>query len=100
MCFCCVSKVDVGIVVPLDGNIYLVESGKIRWSFSTGKPIYSSYQAPLNHNNESEFYVDVGKDWELYWHSRRSSKVVSLFPVLSFMIKFVYAVIEFHCSLS
>ncbi|KAL5780888.1 hypothetical protein ACOSQ2_011625 [Xanthoceras sorbifolium] len=73
-------KADLGVVAALDGTIYLVDSklGKIRWSFSSGRPIYSSYQASTNQNNDSEFYIDVGKDWELYWHSKRSGETEKL----------------------
>ncbi|KAK0577498.1 hypothetical protein LWI29_033989 [Acer saccharum] len=74
------SKADFGVVADWDGTISLVDSklGEIRWSFSSGRPIYSSYQASINQNNDSEFYIDVGKDWELYWHSKRSGKVEKL----------------------
>ena len=82
------NQADLGVVVDLDGTIYLVDSklGEIRWSFSSGQPIYSSYQASINQNNDSEFYIDVGKDWELYWHSNRSGKVVSEYEILCFCV--------------
>ncbi|KAH9693972.1 serine/threonine-protein kinase/endoribonuclease IRE1b [Citrus sinensis] len=61
---------DVALVAALDGTIHLVDTklGKIRWSFGTGRPIYSSYQASFN-SNASEFYLDVDEDWELYFHT-------------------------------
>lgn len=70
---------DVALVAALDGTIHLVDTklGKIRWSFGTGRPIYSSYQASLN-SNASEFYIDVGEDWELYFHSKRFGKMKKL----------------------
>ncbi|KAK4261985.1 hypothetical protein QN277_027608 [Acacia crassicarpa] len=59
-----------------NGTIHLVESGSMRiiWSFSTGSPIYKSYQAPLNKDNNdkenasgpSNEFIDVGDDWSLY----------------------------------
>lgn len=72
------SEPDVALVAALDGTIHLVDTklGKIRWSFGTGRPIYSSYQPSFN-SNASEFYLDVGEDWELYFHSKRFGKMVS-----------------------
>lgn len=46
------------------------------WSFSSGSEIYSSYQAPVDQDKENEsgagsdYYIDLGDDWELYAHSR------------------------------
>ncbi|KAJ4825500.1 hypothetical protein Tsubulata_035021 [Turnera subulata] len=88
-------KHDVALVAGLDGTVYLVDTKlrKIRWSFSSGQPIYSSYQANLeseedvhdsNHNNASElisdlYYIDCGSDdWELYVHSKRFGKLRKL----------------------
>lgn len=70
---------DVALVAALDGTIHLVDTklGKIRWSFGTGRPIYSSYQASFN-SNSSEFYLDVGEDWELYFHRKRFGKMKKL----------------------
>lgn len=49
-------------------------SGKVFWSFSTGAPIYSSYEAPFDHDKDKEngsgpttgFSVDYEDDWQLY----------------------------------
>lgn len=75
-------------MAALDGTVYLVDTNarKIRWSFSSGQPIYSSYQATVetdeDRHNASElsndlYYVDCGDDWELYVHSKRFGKLVS-----------------------
>lgn len=80
------SEPDIALVAALDGTIHLVDTklGKSKWSFSTGRPIYSSYQAAFNYN-ASEFYIDVGEDWELYFHSKRFGKVVcDLFNVFNY----------------
>lgn len=89
-------------MAALDGTVYLVDTNlrKIRWSFSSGPPIYSSYQASLNNdddrhnnnNNASElsndlYYVDCGDDWELYVHSKRFGKLVC--KPLSFVFLFL-----------
>ncbi|XP_071922923.1 serine/threonine-protein kinase/endoribonuclease IRE1b-like isoform X1 [Coffea arabica] len=70
------SKHDTAVVAAPDGTIYLVEinSGKVLWSFASGSPIYSSYQAV--HHNEGQrnnattwaddFFIDIGEDWQLY----------------------------------
>lgn len=84
-------KQDVALVAALDGTVYLVDTKlrKIRWSFSTGQPIYSSYQAnleseeDLHNSNASElsrdlYYIDCGDDWELYVHSKRFGKLRKL----------------------
>ncbi|KAF9683259.1 hypothetical protein SADUNF_Sadunf05G0194100 [Salix dunnii] len=80
---------DVAIVAALDGTVHLVDTNlrKIRWSFPTGSPIYSSYQARVSsdddRHNGSElskdlYYVDCGDDWELYVHSQRFGKLRKL----------------------
>ncbi|KAF5747250.1 hypothetical protein HS088_TW06G01431 [Tripterygium wilfordii] len=58
-------------------------TGKIHWSFPTGAPIYSSYQAPLSEDQwdspsdlSYDSYVDVGNDWQLYEYSRRGGRVI------------------------
>lgn len=70
---------DTALVAALDGTINLVyrESGRVIWSFSSGSPIYSSYQAPINHDDDKEnasvpggsYFVDCGDDWKLYAHT-------------------------------
>lgn len=70
---------DTALVAALDGTINLVyrESGRIIWSFASGSPIYSSYQAPINHDDDKEnasalggsYFVDCGDDWKLFAHT-------------------------------
>ncbi|KAJ8763994.1 hypothetical protein K2173_004865 [Erythroxylum novogranatense] len=66
------------LVALLNGTINYKDkiSGRVLWSFSSGAPIYSSYQAPLKQGNGKEnasgpstgFFVDYGDDWQLYAH--------------------------------
>ncbi|XP_071703574.1 serine/threonine-protein kinase/endoribonuclease IRE1a [Rutidosis leptorrhynchoides] len=70
---------DTVLVAALDGTIHLVyrDSGKIIWSFASGAPIYSSYQAPINHDDNKDgafvsggsFYIDCDDDWKLFAHA-------------------------------
>ncbi|XP_031386861.1 serine/threonine-protein kinase/endoribonuclease IRE1a isoform X1 [Punica granatum] len=70
---------NTALVAALDGTIHLMDSdsGRVIWSFASGPPIYSSYQAPVNQDNDTEistepnrrFFIDCGDDWELYAHS-------------------------------
>ncbi|KAF7829067.1 serine/threonine-protein kinase/endoribonuclease IRE1a isoform X1 [Senna tora] len=69
------SKPSTALIAAPDqnGTIHLVESGSMRiiWSFPTGSPIYGSYQASLNKDNEnisglSSEFIEVGDDWGLY----------------------------------
>src|ERR1044072_3386389 len=66
------------LIATLDGTMYLVdrhESGSLNviWSFSTGSPIYSSYQALVKKDNGKENasaakvsgFVECGDDWSL-----------------------------------
>ncbi|XP_008440916.1 serine/threonine-protein kinase/endoribonuclease IRE1-like isoform X2 [Cucumis melo] len=72
-------KSSTALIAALDGTIHLVDSNsmKIIWSFSSGPPIYSSYQANINHEHNQEnasgvgssFFFDCGDDWELYIHT-------------------------------
>lgn len=74
------------VVAALDGTIYLVDSNsrKILWSFTSGMPIYSSYQALPDRETDdndqaselSDFYINIGDDWELYAHSPGYEEVV------------------------
>lgn len=68
---------NTALVAALDGKIHLVEtkSREVLWSFASGPSIYSSYQAPMKHDNDDEnashlggFYIDCGDDWALYMH--------------------------------
>lgn len=70
---------DTLLVAALDGTINLVDpkSATVLWSFASGPSIYSSYQAPVNHDNDSEnastpggsYFVDCGDDWKLFAHT-------------------------------
>lgn len=74
------------LVALLNGTIYFKDkiSGKILWSFSSGGPTYSSYQAPAKHDNDKEkgpggltgFFLDYGDDWQLYAHYKYSGGMV------------------------
>ncbi|KAF2312521.1 hypothetical protein GH714_034948 [Hevea brasiliensis] len=73
------------LVALPNGTIYFEDtaSGKVFWSFSSGAPIYSSYQAPFHQDKDKEnasgprtgFFVDYGDDWQLYAHGKHSSGV-------------------------
>lgn len=64
------------IGAALDGKISVRDdNGRVVWSFATGSPIYTSYQAPMNQDNtdkenasepSSRFFIDCGDDWDLY----------------------------------
>ncbi|GMJ02791.1 ARABIDOPSIS THALIANA INOSITOL REQUIRING 1-1, inositol requiring 1-1 [Hibiscus trionum] len=79
---------EIAVVVTLDGTMHLVDtvSRKVHWSFATGKPIYSSYQAFIDLENDKlnasgpngDLYVDCGDDLQLYVHSRRRGKLKKL----------------------
>lgn len=70
------------LVALLNGTIYFKDkiSGKMLWSFSSGGPTYSSYQAPAKHDSDKEkgpggltgFFLDYGDDWQLYAHYKYS----------------------------
>ncbi|KAK4760812.1 hypothetical protein SAY87_005705 [Trapa incisa] len=76
---------DTALLAALDGTIHLVhsESGRVIWSFPSGPPIYSSYQAPVNQDNDKEnasesssgFFIDCEDDWELYAHDQHFGKL-------------------------
>lgn len=59
-------------------------SRSVIWSFSSGPPIYSSYQAPVDQDIDKEnssgansgFFIDMGDDWELYAHNEHFGKMV------------------------
>uniref|UniRef100_A0A2N9F8N1 non-specific serine/threonine protein kinase n=1 Tax=Fagus sylvatica TaxID=28930 RepID=A0A2N9F8N1_FAGSY len=71
--------------VDLDGKIiFLDESRKIQWSFASGGPICSSYQALGNNDkdksnasglNANDFYIDCGDDLSLYLYRKSFGKV-------------------------
>ncbi|KAL3720647.1 hypothetical protein ACJRO7_005463 [Eucalyptus globulus] len=77
---------DTALVAALDGTIHLVDSDsrKVIWSVTSGPPIHSSYQAPINKDNENEsssgpssgYFIDCGDDdWELYMHNEHFGKM-------------------------
>ncbi|KAJ7944037.1 putative Kinase [Quillaja saponaria] len=77
-------KRSTALVAALDGTLYMVESGsmKIIWSFPTGPPIYSSYQAPDNNDKDKESVsgsnirsIECGEDWDLYMQTEHLVKV-------------------------
>ncbi|XP_057543566.1 serine/threonine-protein kinase/endoribonuclease IRE1a-like isoform X1 [Amaranthus tricolor] len=70
---------DFELVVAPNGIVYMVDtresdSRKVMWSISSGPPIYKSYQAPVQENNEKDkvlghsryAFLECGDDWELY----------------------------------
>ena len=62
-------------MVSLDGKVHLVDanSGKILSSFSSGRPIHSSYQSFMDRDDgDSKFsnFVECGDDWALYLHGK------------------------------
>lgn len=77
---------DIAVVVTLDGTMHLVDrvSRKVHWSIASGRPIYSSYQAFHDHDNDklnasgpnSDLFVDCGEDLQLYVHSWRQGRLV------------------------
>ncbi|CAK9156292.1 unnamed protein product [Ilex paraguariensis] len=75
-----IAKHDTALVAALDGTVHFLDLNSMKplWSFTSGPEIYSSYQAPLDHDNDKEnasgmgsgFFMDCGDDWELYAHDR------------------------------
>ncbi|CAI0421837.1 unnamed protein product [Linum tenue] len=76
------------LVALLNGTICLQDpiSGKVLWSFSSGSPVYSSYQSPFlgqaagDQDNSifgpnSAFFLDYGDDWQLYAHGKHSTRM-------------------------
>ncbi len=87
--FVCFGLFDLSkdeLEVDLDGKIiFLDESRKIQWSFASGGPICSSYQALGNNDkdksnasglNANDFYIDCGDDLSLYLYRKSFGKVV------------------------
>ncbi|XWS20830.1 hypothetical protein CRYUN_Cryun30bG0002800 [Craigia yunnanensis] len=78
----------IAVVVTRDGTMHLVDrvSRKVHWSFASGRPIYSSYQAFHDRDNDklnasgpnSDLYVDCGDDLQLYVHSWREGRLRKL----------------------
>lgn len=73
-------KQDVELVAAPNGTIYLLysDSRKVIWSFPSGPPIYSAYQAPIQQDSEKDAtvgpgrhsFVDCGDDWALYLNNQ------------------------------
>ncbi|XP_062101550.1 serine/threonine-protein kinase/endoribonuclease IRE1b-like [Humulus lupulus] len=66
--------VAVALVIDVDGEVYMWDfnSRKVVWSWSSGFPIYASYQN-FNETNASEpviEYADIDDDWQLYFYRR------------------------------
>ncbi|XP_022769421.1 serine/threonine-protein kinase/endoribonuclease IRE1b-like [Durio zibethinus] len=78
----------IAVVVTLDGTMHLVDrvSRKVHWSLASGRPIYSSYQAFHDRDNDklnasgpnTDLYVDCGDDLQLYVHSWRQGRLKKL----------------------
>ncbi|XVF63509.1 hypothetical protein PTKIN_Ptkin09bG0092300 [Pterospermum kingtungense] len=78
----------IAVLVTLDGTMHLVDrvSRKVHWSFASGRPIYSSYQAFHDRDKDklnasgpnSDLYVDCGDDLQLYVHSWRRGRLRKL----------------------
>ncbi|KAK7856155.1 serine/threonine-protein kinase/endoribonuclease ire1b [Quercus suber] len=76
---------STALIAGLDGTVHLVESNSKRviWSFESGTPIYTSYQAASGQDNDKEnasdpsgrFFIDCGDDWDLYMHSEHFGKM-------------------------
>ncbi|XVF62322.1 hypothetical protein PTKIN_Ptkin08bG0207900 [Pterospermum kingtungense] len=79
------SEQETELAARTDGTIVLrtKSSKRVIWSFASGSPIYSSYQAPPSLDNGIEnasqpstaFFIDCGDDWELYAHATHSNKM-------------------------
>ncbi|XVF18161.1 hypothetical protein REPUB_Repub10bG0188500 [Reevesia pubescens] len=79
------SEQETELAARTDGTIVLrtKKSKRVIWSFASGSPIYSSYQAPptMDDGNENAsqpstaFFIDCGDDWELYAHATHSNKM-------------------------
>lgn len=80
------------LIAAVDGTVHLVESKTMRiiWSFPSGAPLYSSYQADMDLLNASptSFYIDSGDDWELYAHSLHSGGSVVMLSTQSHLLFF------------
>ncbi|KAK2355377.1 serine/threonine-protein kinase/endoribonuclease IRE1a [Trifolium repens] len=88
------------LFAALDGTMYLVasqENGSMRviWSFSTGSPIYSSYQAPINKDRSKKNtssaptsgFVECGDDWSLYMHDKILGKMRLSESIAEFVLR-------------
>lgn len=84
------TKPATALVAALDGTIYLVESssGRVIWSFSTGSPIYHSFQASLK--TPSSGIIECGDDWELIFHDTHFGKTVLSVSVYVFYFILIF----------
>jgi serine/threonine-protein kinase/endoribonuclease IRE1 len=73
---------------------------RVIWSFSTGSPIYSSYQAPINKDRSKKNtssaptngFVECGDDWSLYMHDKILGKMVFVFTYICLKLNIVIVV--------
>lgn len=67
-------------MVDVDGKFYLVDtkSRKIVWSWSSGLPIYSSFQ----NASATDAFIDCADDWQLYFYRNDTRLMVR--PCLHF----------------
>ena len=94
------SKHSTALIAGLDGTVHLVESNSKRviWSFESGTPIYTSYQATSGQDNDKEnasdpsgrFFIDCGDDWDLYMHSEHFGKTVWCLVCVSYINAFFF----------
>ncbi|CAL5197392.1 unnamed protein product [Lathyrus oleraceus] len=96
-------KAETALIATLDGTLYLMDTQendpmRVIWSFSTGSPIFSSYQAPVNkergkENNASAVPVPVsglvecGDDWSLYMHDKHFGKMRISESIAEFVLR-------------
>ncbi|XWS45657.1 hypothetical protein CRYUN_Cryun15aG0155100 [Craigia yunnanensis] len=96
--FIFVSFLSEKLAARMDGTFVLrtKKSKRVIWSFASGSPIYSSYQAlpTLDNGNENAsqpstgctaFFIDCGDDWELYAHATCSNKIKLFVTVEEFV---------------
>ncbi|KAL4380096.1 hypothetical protein GQ457_02G013010 [Hibiscus cannabinus] len=80
-----IDEQETELAARTDGTIVLrtKTSKRVIWSFASGSPIYTSYQAPPTSDNGNEtasrptpsFFIDCVDDWELYAHVTHSNKM-------------------------
>ncbi|KAL5063565.1 hypothetical protein RYX36_025302 [Vicia faba] len=94
-------KAETALIATLDGTLYLMDSQDnapmtVIWSFSTGSPIYSSYQDSGNkecgqESNVSKVpvtgFVECGDDWSLYMHDKHFGKMRISESIAEFVLR-------------
>ncbi|OMO83388.1 hypothetical protein COLO4_22561 [Corchorus olitorius] len=84
-----VPEQETELAARTDGTIVLrtQNSKRVIWSFASGSPIYSSFQAPSTSDTDTDnanenasqpttaFFIDCGDDWELYAQTAQSNKM-------------------------